>query len=125
MKATAKRRRSKAQIKEEQKDEQRKQMEIAKKLAKYDEMEKQVEQTQSLIEEKESYRQLCSSMYDNGIIKQDENGTFVPVEDPLERESIRSKSKMKQEAQIDSSVIGKEFNASILEDDNDKMDDLQ
>ena len=67
-------------------------------------MEKQVEMTQSLMEEKENYRQLCSSMYDNGIIKQDENGTFVPVEDPMERESIRSKSKMKQENIIDSSA---------------------
>ena len=42
MKASAKRRKSKAQIKEEKKTEERKQGEIAKKLAEYDEMEVKV-----------------------------------------------------------------------------------
>ena len=48
-----------------------------------------------LHEEKENYRQLCASMYEEGVIKQDENGIIVPVDDPMERESIRSKSKFK------------------------------
>ena len=42
LKASAKRRRSKAQIKEEKAQEERKQKEIAKKLATYDAMEQKV-----------------------------------------------------------------------------------
>ena len=53
MKASAKRRRSKAQIKEEKNAEERKQGEIAKKLATYDEMEEKVKQAEALYEEKE------------------------------------------------------------------------
>ena len=53
MKASAKRRRSKAQIKEEKKAEERKQSEIAKKLSKYDEMEEKMKQAEALYEEKE------------------------------------------------------------------------
>ena len=93
MKATSKRRRTKAQIKEEKKAEERKQQEVAKKLAEYDDMKAKVKDAEQLFHEKENYRQLCASMYEEGIIKQDNDGIFVPVDDPLERESIRSKTK--------------------------------
>ena len=95
MKASTQRRRSKAQIKEEKKTEERKQKEIAKKLAEYDEMERKIKEVDQLFDEKENYRKLCSSLYDDGVIKQDNEGNMVPVEDPLERESIKSKSKIK------------------------------
>ena len=64
-------------------------------MAAYDEMERKVNQVDEVVAERENYRQICKSMYDEGIIKQDDQGTFVAVEDPLERESIKSKSKMK------------------------------
>ena len=82
--------------------EERKQNEIAAKLAKFAEMEEKVKSAEALHAEKEHYRSICAGMYENGIIKQDENGAFVAVEDPVERESIRSKSKAKQDAQINS-----------------------
>ena len=43
--------------------------------------------------EKEHYQSMLSDLYENGIIKQDANGTFVAVDDAAEREVIRSKSK--------------------------------
>ena len=92
LKASAKRRRSKAQIKDEKQAEERKQQEIIRKLAAYDQMEQRVKETESIHEEKENYRQLCESLYVGGVIKQEADGTFVAVEDPAERESIRSKS---------------------------------
>ena len=97
MKASAKRRRSKAQIKEEKKAEERKQSEIAKKLSKYDEMEEKMKQAEALYEEKEQYRQLCDSLYNDGVIKQDVDGSIIAVEDQSERESIKTKSKQKKE----------------------------
>ena len=69
LKATAKRRRSKAQIKEEQKMEQRKQKEVAEKLAKFAEMEEKVKSAEAVHAEKEHYRSICAGMYENGIIK--------------------------------------------------------
>ena len=47
------------------------------------------------------------------------------MEDAAERESIRSKSKYGQQNQIDSSTLLNEFNADILEEDKDKMDDVK
>ena len=72
LKASAQRRRSKAQIKEEKKAEERKQKQIAEKLAAYDEMERKVSQVDEVVAERENYRQICKSMYDEGIIKQDD-----------------------------------------------------
>jgi hypothetical protein len=100
MKASAQRRRSKGQIKEEKKEGERKQNEVTEKLAAYKEMEAKVNQAQALFEEKEHYRQLCGELYDNGIIKQDADGSIVAVDDPVERESIRTKSKQKTETQL-------------------------
>ena len=38
---------------------------------------------------------MLSDLYENGIIKQDANNNFVAVEDPSEREQIKSKSKQR------------------------------
>ena len=69
MKESAKRRRSKAQIKEEKAAEARKQMEVAQKLADYDRLKAQVDGIQDLYAEKENYRNLCDSLYQDGVIK--------------------------------------------------------
>ena len=68
-KATAKRRRSKAQIKDEEKMEKRKQKEVAEKLARFAEMEEKVKVAETLHAEKEHYRQILGGMYENGVIK--------------------------------------------------------
>ena len=54
-----------------------------------------MKETENVHQEKESYRQLCESLYLEGIIKQEVDGSFVAVEDLAEREQIRSKSKIK------------------------------
>jgi hypothetical protein len=36
-------------------------------------------------EEKEAYRQLCDHLYKDGVIKQADDGSFIAVEDPMER----------------------------------------
>ena len=95
MKATSKRRKGKAQLKEEKILEERKQNEIVKKLASYEQMEQRAKEAEACIAEKEHYQQMLGGLYENGIIKQEADGTFVAVEDPVERESIRSKSKQK------------------------------
>ena len=38
-------------------------------------------------------RQLCGRLYEEGGIKQADDGSFVPVDDPMERVTIRSKRK--------------------------------
>ena len=70
-------------------------MDVAKKLAEYEEMKTNYKDHEQLFQEKENYRQLCEAMYQEGIIKQNDEGIIVPVDDPLERESIKSKSKHK------------------------------
>ena len=54
-----------------------------------------------MYEEKEQYRQLCDSLYHDGVIKQDIDGAIIAVDDPSERESIKSKSKQKIQQQLD------------------------
>ena len=80
-----------------------------------------------LFEEKEHYRQLLGKFYEDGVIKEDENKNWVPVEDPIERESIRSKTKQKmQEEAMSQQTVQEnrpEFDQTLL-DDMDKMDDL-
>ena len=83
---------------------------------------------EALFQEKENYRQLCEAMYQEGIIKQNEEGVIVPVDDPLERESIKSKSKHKPQidgARTSANKMNDPFEASQkLDEDNDQMNDL-
>ena len=72
-----------------------KQREIARKLAEYEQYKPSIEEQKVLFAEKEHYRQLLGKFYEDGVIKEDENKNWVPVEDPMERESIRSKTKQK------------------------------
>ena len=104
-----------------------KQREIARKLAEYEQYKPSIEEQKVLFEEKEHYRQLLGKFYEDGVIKEDENKNWVPVEDPMERESIRSKTKQKiveealsQQTRHDNRP---EFDQTLL-DDMDKMDGL-
>ena len=78
--------------------------------------------------EKENYRQLCQSLYEEGVIKQDINGSIIPVEDPMERESIRTKTKQKMQDDAESNMSHmtqqQEFKQNILDDEEEKMEDL-
>ena len=71
---------------------------------------------------------LCGQLYDDGVIKQIEDGTFVAVDDPLERESIRTESKRKQQQQMNQMQTPgyqQEFDQSILNEDDRQMADLK
>ena len=104
-----------------------KQREIARKLAEYEQYKPSIEEQKVLFAEKEHYRQLLGKFYEDGVIKEDENKNWVPVEDPMERESIRSKTKQKIVEEAMSQQTGHdnrpEFDQTLL-DDMDKMDDL-
>ncbi len=99
MKESAKRRKSKAQIKDEKKEEERKQKEIMRKVAEYDQMQSKMAEAHKDWDEKENYRQLYNHLIGEGVIKQDETGNIIPIDDPSERESIRSKTKQKRIAE--------------------------
>ena len=104
-------------------------MEVAKKLAAYDEMKAKADQAQQLHEEKENYRQLCEKMYLDGLIKQEKDGSFVAVEDPVERESIRSKTKQKmlEDTMSQASHVAErpEFEEPMLNEDGSQMQELK
>ena len=96
-------------------------------------------QNDTLIQEKESYRLLCQSLYEEGVIKQSENGDIVPVEDAGEREQIRTESKRKSHAtsaqkvdlssameeQIEPTTIFDPMNHPLLDRSQDKMEGLE
>lgn len=143
MKESTKRRRSKAQIQEERKLQAQKKEEIEAKLAEYKEYipdQQQLKRQKTLVEElqrekeflfqeKENYRQLCDSLYQNGIIKQTDDGVIVAVEDASEREQIRSKTKQKAaEAAVEQSdyqsAVG-DLGADVDINDRDKMDEME
>ena len=80
------------------------------------------------MDEKENYRQLCKQLIDEGIIKQIDDGQFVSVDDPNERQSIQTESKRKKQLQMaDQSQPGHqpEFDQKILNDGETHMNDLQ
>ena len=83
-----------------------------------------MKEAQAMFEEKEQYRQLCDSLYNEGVIKQDVDGSIIAVDDPLERESIKTKTKQKiQQSQQDESISmtpQQNFEHPILDDDKDK-----
>ena len=128
MKESAKRRKSKAQIQEEKKEEEKKQQEIKRKVAEYDKMQAKMAEAHKVWNEKENYRQLYDHLIGEGVIKQDETGNIIPIEDPSERESIRSKTKQKrladQSQQEDSQSNQFEFEDQIQQREPDKMDGL-
>ena len=91
-------------------------------------MKTQLEQAEELWKEKENYRQLCDSLYNEGVIKQDEDGSIIPVEDPSEREQIRTKTKQKQIGHQarpgEGSMHMSEFDATILNQDKEENEEL-
>ena len=69
MKASSKRRRTKADIQQEKIEEERKQNEIFEKLKRFDQYQSEIKNLEALNEEKESYRKLCHQMFVDGVIK--------------------------------------------------------
>ena len=63
-------------------------------------------------------------MFEEGVMKQNPDGSFQAVEDPMERESIKSKSKSKIQTPATPSAHRNEFDQQILNEDPDKMEEM-
>ena len=93
MKPSAKRRRSKAQIKEEKKQEEKRKNETQAKMLSWNDLETELDKYVEKNKMLENVHLQVSQMYEDGQIKQRVDGSFEAVVDPVEREQIRSKMK--------------------------------
>jgi hypothetical protein len=82
MKITSKRRRPKAQIALEKKQEEEREANIAKRLAQMDELEKQMAKMQTEISEQSNYKQLVDDLFGEGMLKTENDGSITMVENP-------------------------------------------
>ena len=85
MKATAKRRRTKVEIEEEKHNEESMKQDIDRKLALFHQMEQQNNQLQEQIQSNEHHLVQVQNMFDDGLMRQKDDGSFQIVENPLER----------------------------------------
>ena len=97
MKSSAKRRRSKAQIKDERKQEEKRKEEIQAKLLAWDDVEAELENVRAKNTELQAVNNVVGQMVEDGIIKQTDNGAFEAVLNPDERVQIQSKRKFERE----------------------------
>ena len=112
LKPTAKRRRSKAQIKEDKQREANKDREIARKMEMFQKQQQELEmlrqQTQDLSNELSNAHQFKSTMEEAGLIKIDQQSQIHPVVDPNEQLQIREEkeraSKQKMQGQASSLI---------------------
>ena len=96
MKATAKRRRSKAQIKADKKEEEQRKEEIQQKLLAWDSQEAALETATAENKQLTEINAVVGQLVEDGVIKQTGERSFEAVVDPLEREHIQSKRKSQQ-----------------------------
>ena len=91
MKSSAQRRRSKAQIKDDKAREEQRKVEIQAKLLAYNQMERQLDAANAQNKELEQVNSMVHQMFEEGVIKQNDGGSFEAVVDPNERSFIQSK----------------------------------
>ena len=105
MKPGAKRRRSKAQIAAEKKQAELKEVEIAAKLAQFDQMQTQVAKMEGLLADARVMHHPISERFEAGELKQGPDGSILVVDDPGERESIRSAHGSKSRYEIGNAPV--------------------
>ena len=98
MKQTSKRRRTKAQIEADKKNEEAKQQDTQAKLAQFASMEQRIATMEQSLSNASQMQAQVFNLMDHGVVKADADGNSWPVDDPRERESILQ-SKSKQNAQ--------------------------
>ena len=96
MKASAKRRRSKAQILEEKMREQNKEAEYRQRMAQMEQMQHQWNEMVSNLNHANQIQAEVEELFDNGLIKKAASGKYVVVENARERENIRQQSEAKK-----------------------------
>ena len=90
MKASAKRRRSKAQILEDKANALKKEAELQEKLAQWDQMERDLNEFKKQNQMLQDQTKDVQKMFEDGLLKQNDKGEYEAVLDPAESEYIRS-----------------------------------
>ena len=118
LKASAKRRRSKAQIEEEKQSASKQKADVEARLAQMDHMQMEMNSLkQKLVTAEHMYSQV-SGMFEDGVLKQGTGGHYEAVLDPNERESIRSTN-----AQATKAKMLSRGDAEILNQGLDELSD--
>ena len=101
MKASAKRRRTKAEIEEEKLESMRKEQEIRQKLEAWEQMEAALEESERKNDKLRRQSESMKQIYEDGLIKKDDAGSYVVVDDPAEQEQIKARrSKPKKRGNV-------------------------
>lgn len=106
MKETAKRRRSKEEIKEQEQAEAAKKLEIETKMARFAEMELQMVRMQEQLMNQQGVLDQATSLYDQGLIKQQSNGSWMAVRSIEEQQRVlkQREDDAKKEKQLNQEV---------------------
>ena len=101
---------------EDKQDALRKEQQLNEKLAQWRQMEEALQQLESEKQQLVAQTHQVKTMFEDGVIKQDPNGNYVPVLDPSEKEQIRQTiSLSKQRPAAGSSIVSHQNHD--LEDD--------
>lgn len=130
MKETAKRRRSKAQIKADKEEELKRKEEIQAKLLAWPQLEKQLQQAQARVAWADSVNDGINGMMDSGILEEHEDGSFHAVADPVRREQNASKRKIRKTQLHQQQEAGMprddgQIRSSIVDEDPDVELDIE
>ena len=106
LKASSKRRRTKEEIKQQDEEERQERLEVEAKMARYDQMERQQQQQEGLIEgaknlfdQKEGLLQMLQVLKQKGMVKFDENtDTFSPVDNIEEMQQLSAQNEQESAA---------------------------
>ena len=123
MKASAKRRRSKAQIMEEKEAALRKETELKEKLAAWSQLEAALEKSEREKEELLRKTNDVQRMFDDGILKCGTDGRYQAVVDPAESEHIRFEVSMSKRKAAMTAVDAEQINANLERLNGDIDDD--
>ena len=88
MKVSSKRRRTRAQIEEEKREDERKEAEIQAKLVRLDEIQPQLEMFEQNNERLQQFQEQLERLFDLGFMKQGENGSYQAVENWEEQQAV-------------------------------------
>ena len=131
MKASSKRRRSKAQIEEEKLTAQQREMEVEQRLAQMDAMQQQMQAMQQQLAEAEDMRQKAfaqrnevQGMFEEGLLKRTPDGQYQVVDDSSERESIKQEVIASKRKHAMTAEEASEFSKQLdqLNDEDDEQD---
>ena len=88
MKASASRRHTKQQIKEEKQAEEMRQLEIASKIKQFDLMQQEMAELQKQMQNHQALLTQASTLYEQGLLKQHEDGSWVAVNGIEEQQAV-------------------------------------